>query len=89
MAVKKGSVPRDVSVVIEITCDNCGGDIPLMFPENGNHQGRGMLTVDFNGGYGEFIDGHATADLCHDCAILLQKAFPALKKIMDNAEFAN
>lgn len=86
MSVRKAEITRPVEQVIGISCDNCNGDIPLVFPDHGGVQGTNMLHVLLTGGYGEFMDGRAHVHLCRDCAVRLFDAFPILQKKADEAD---
>jgi len=85
MSIVKSWFTQTVEGVTGINCDNCKAKIEMMFPDNHNLQGRNMLTVRVQGGYGEYMDGSGEIQLCGDCADLLRKIFPLFDKVISNS----
>lgn len=85
MATKTITVNEPTEVVESFVCDNCNAAIPPVFDHMPYkcHQGVNMLTVTLAGGYGEYVDGASSVDLCPDCAAILRQAFPLFDKVLD------
>lgn len=83
------TITAETDVIEALFCDTCGTKIPFVFenPEKQYAQGLGMLTINICGGYGEFLDGSGTVQLCKDCAAAALKALPVLKLAYDNSDF--
>ena len=86
LAIK--TVTKDVVTTKSLTCDDCGCAISLVFPdvEGRTWQGTDALLIEFDGGYGMYIDplGEAAkqAVLCKDCADRLRQQHPWIDKIL-------
>lgn len=76
MTLHMKQVMRETEIVSGISCDVCGIAIRQVFDEGGN--GDKMLTVAIHGGYGEYIDGSESTDLCGNCATKLEAEWPSL-----------
>ena len=82
------TITKDVVTTESLTCDDCGCAIPLVFPEieGRTWQGKDALLIEFDGGYGMYIDplneAAKQAVLCKDCADKLRQQHPWIDKII-------
>ena len=66
-------------VAVGASCDNCGKEMgPAL--EDMYEQPLGALHIRLSGGFGQFIDGDASAIWCNNCARKLLEVFPSLEK---------
>lgn len=73
-------------VLTKLVCDSCEATIPFVFPDLRCEQGVEMLTIVFEGGYGEYIDrinGTPKMHLCQRCADDLRHNNPAIARCLE------